>query len=268
MMVRLAGAALLLLGTAAQAADGEAGDGKAPKPDRLITVGLGAQIVPKYPGADNVLLAPLPRFDIRRVGDPIRFSAPDQGSGLSLLGSHSAVNFGPVFQLQGKRREKDVGAPVGNVGFTVEPGAFIQAWMSSTLRVRAEGRKGIGGHKAWVGDLSADVVVRGGDTTFFSIGPRARLSDARYQRAYFGVTPAVAVRTGLPAYNPGGGVYAVGAVAGLLQQLSPKWGIWAYAGYDRLVRNAGNSPIVRAFGSRDQFSGGVALTYSFTIHRH
>ena len=41
----------------------------------------------------------------------------------------------------------------------------------------------------------------------------------------------------------------------------------AYAGYDRLVRDAGASPLVRRYGSRDQFSGGLGLTYTFLVHR-
>jgi outer membrane protein len=253
-----------LLGTAAPAAE----RGDTPKPDLLVSIGLGAQVLPKYPGAADVAVAPLPRVDIRHVGDPLYIAAPDQGTGIGLLGNRTGVDFGPTFQLQGKRREKDVGAPVGNVGFTVEAGAFVQAWIGPHLRLRAEGRQGIGGHKALVGDLSADAVFRDDDLTIFSMGPRLRLSDAKYQRAYFGVTPAAAVRTGLPAYRPGGGAYAVGAMAGLLHQFSPQWGMSAYAGYDRLIRNAGHSPIVRAFGSRDQFSGGLALTYTFTVHRH
>lgn len=259
-----AGLGLLLLGTAAQAADSD----NPPKPDRLVTIGLGAQVLPKYPGADHLLVAPLPRLNIRHVGDPLHFGAPDQGSGLGLLRPGSRVNFGPVVQFQGKRKEKDVGAPVGNVGFTVEAGAFLEAWATPSLRLRAEGRQGIGGHKALVGDLSADLVVRDDDRNVFSIGPRLRFGSARYQRTYFGVTPAVAVRTGLPAYRPGGGAYAAGAAAGLLHQFSPKWGMFVYAGYDRLIRDANNSPIVRRFGSRDQYSGGVALTYTFTLHRH
>ena len=263
-MKRLAaGLVLVLTATAAQAADGDA-----PKRDWLVTVGLGAQILPKYPGADDVLIAPLPRLDIRKEGDPLHFGAPDQGSGIGLLRSGSRFNFGPVLQFQGKRKEKDVGAAVGNVGFTAEPGLFAEGWLLPNLRLRAEGRQGIGGHKALVGDLSMDAVVRDDDRTIFSIGPRLRLGSAKYQRAYFGVTPAAAVRTGLPAYQPGGGVYAFGAVAGLLHQFSPRWGIWVYGGYDRLTDDAARSPIVRAFGSRDQFSGGVALTYTFNVHRH
>src|SRR4051812_27667019 len=108
-MIRLAaGIALVLAGTAAQAAD----EGAPRSRDRLVTIGLGAQITPKYPGADELLLAPLPRFDIRRVGEPLHFGAPDQGTGIGLLGSRSRIDFGPVLQLQGKRKEKDVGAAV------------------------------------------------------------------------------------------------------------------------------------------------------------
>ena len=77
------------------------------------------------------------------------------------------------------------------------------------------------------------------------------------------VTPAAAVTSGLPAYDPNGGIQAYGATATFLTQLSPRWGIYTYARYDRLVGEAADSPIVRQLGSRDQLSGGVALSYTF-----
>ena len=258
-----AGLGLLLVGGAAQAADDDA-----PKRDLLVTVGLGAQVTPKYPGADSVELGPLPGISIRHVGDPVNFAAADQGSSIGLLGSKSHVNFGPVIRLQGKRKQKDVGAPVDPVGFTVEAGGFFQAWLTKGLRFRAEARKGLGGHKGWVGQVGIDAVFRDDDRTIFAIGPRVYASNARYQRAYFGVSPAAAVRTGLPIYTPGGGFHGVGAISSFIHQFSPTWGVAGYVGYQRLTRNAGNSPLVRAFGSRDQFSGGLALTYTFTLHRH
>ena len=88
-------------------------------------------------------------------------------------------------------------------------------------------------------------------------------SDDRYQRAYFGIDPATAAATGLPAFNPGGGIHAVGAAAGLTRMISPRWGVHGFAGYDRLVGDAADSPIVRNFGSRDQFSVGAALFFNF-----
>ena len=41
--------------------------------------------------------------------------------------------------------------------------------------------------------------------------------------------------------------------------------MFGYARYERLVGDAGNSPLIRQFGSRDQLSGGVGLTYTFTV---
>ncbi len=68
---------------------------------------------------------------------------------------------------------------------------------------------------------------------------------------------AVAGATGLAAFDPNSGFYAIGAVAGLTHKLGRNWGLQGYAGYDRLIGDAADSPIVRAFGSRDQFSGGA-----------
>jgi outer membrane protein len=42
--------------------------------------------------------------------------------------------------------------------------------------------------------------------------------------------------------------------------------MFGYARYERLVGDAADSPIIRSsFGSRDQVSAGVGLSYSFTI---
>jgi outer membrane protein len=108
-----------------------------------------------------------------------------------------------------------------------------------------------------------DYVARDGDKWLFSLGPRVSLSDRRYQEAWFGVNPAAAARTGLAAYSPGSGVHAVGASATALYQFDRHWGVYGYAKYDRLVGNAARSPIVRELGSRNQLSGGAALTFTF-----
>lgn len=233
----------------------------------LLTLGAGVRVDPKYPGADEYGFGPMGIFGLRRDGAPLPVEAPDEGSGFGFLSDDSAFDFGPAIQLQGKRQEEDVGAPVGDVGFTVEVGAFAQVFVSDHFRLRAEGRRGIGGHDGWVGDLSADFVLRDRDTYVFTIGPRARISDNGYHDAYFGVTPAVAAATGLPAFNPDGGIHAVGVAAGLTYMLNRNWGLHGFAGYDRLVGDAADSPIVRAFGSRDQFSAGLGLSYSFSVGR-
>jgi len=258
-LAALTGAAFLPLFAAAPASAQDGGGG------HTVTLGGGAQTYPKFPGSDSYGINFLPIFGFRREGTPMPFEAPDDGSGLGILGRGSVVNFGPAIRLQNKRDEDDVGAPVGDVGFTVEVGGFVEVSPSENFRLRAELRQGIGGHDGLVGDLGADFVIRDENTYIFSIGPRARWADNDYHDTYFGVTPAIAGATGLPAYNPNGGIYAYGAVAGLTWRLGRNWGLQGYVGYDRLVGDAADSPIVRAFGSRDQFSGGAGLFFEFNI---
>ncbi|HEV7658745.1 MAG TPA: MipA/OmpV family protein [Allosphingosinicella sp.] len=257
----LAGAAFLSLLAAAPAS---AQDDEAPR-GRIVTLGMGAQVSPQYPGADSYSIGPLPNFGLRRPGQPIVFESIDDGAGFGFLSYDSVINFGPAVRFQSKRDEDDVGAAVGDVGFTVEVGGFVSINPSRNFRIRAELRRGLGGHKAWTGSLGADLIMRDDQNYFVSIGPRVRWADNRYNDRYFGVTPAVTGATGLATLDPDGGVYALGAIANLNHRLGRNWGLQAYAGYDRLVGDAADSPIVRAFGSRDQFSGGGGLWIEFNV---
>jgi len=258
----LGAASLALLAAAPASAQEEGGGG------HTVTIGLGAQVLPKYPGADSYSFFPMPIFGFRREGTPIPFAAQDEGVGIGLLGQGSRFNLGPSVALRSKREEQDVGAAVGDVGFTIEAGGFVELYPIPALRLRGELRQGIGGHRGLVGDLGADIVIRDADTYILSFGPRARWGDGDFNRAYFGVTPAAALASGLPAFTPRSGFYAIGGMAGLTMKFGRNWGMRSYLGYDRLVRDAGDSPIVRQLGSRDQFSGGAGLFIEFNVGGH
>lgn len=229
---------------------------------RRYRIGAGAQVKPSFPGSEDVSLRPM--FDISRArGDtPFDFEAPDEGFGFSLFGTGD-LSFGFAVGFEGSRKRSEIGANLPKVDFTVEAGAFAQYEMTDNIRLRVEGRRGLGGHDGWIGSVGADYVARDGDDWLFSIGPRLTLSDNSYQDAYFSVAPEYSGPSGLPTYDADGGLHAAGVTASFLKQLTPRWGIYSYAKYDRLIGDAGDSPIVRELGSRNQFSGGAALTYTF-----
>lgn len=231
-----------------------------------IRVGLGAKFTPKYPGAEDNRVLPLFNFSMARNSEEFEFGAPDDSFGIDLIETNG-FSFGPALAIQGSRKDSDVGAPVGKVSTTIEAGAFAEMEASPSFRLRGEVRKGIGGHDGIIGSLGADYVARDGDNYVFSIGPRLLISDSRYQRAYFGVTPEVALATGLPVYRPDGGVHAIAAATGIHYAFNPTWGMVGYARYERLVGDARKSPIVREFGSANQFSAGIGVTYTFSMRR-
>lgn len=223
---------------------------------------LGAHGYPSYPGSDSFDIGPYVNLDRVRGDEPFDFEAPDQGFGITLIDTDGFA-LGPVLNWEGTRTGEDVGADLPKVKFSLEPGVFASLDLGESVRLRGELRKGVTGHKGWIGVAGADWVVRDGDQWLFSLGPRLTWSDDRYQRAWFGVDPAASATSGLPAYDPEGGIQAVGATASFLTQLGPNWGIAAYTKYDRLVGDAADSPIVRTYGSRDQLSGGLALSYTW-----
>ena len=229
---------------------------------RRTRVGLGIQLVPKFPGADDVSLRPMVSVARARGAEEFEFEAPDESFGLAVIET-GGLTFGPAVNLEGSRKANDVGANLPKVGFTVEVGGFVQYAISERVRLRSEVRKGIGGHEAWIGELSADFVTRDADKWLFSVGPRLGVSSGKYQQAYFGVSPAASLTSGLPAFDADGGLMSVGLASGYLRQLTPRWGVFSYGKYDRLAGDAGKSPIVRQLGSRNQLHGGIGLTYTF-----
>ena len=234
--------------------------------DLRVRVGLGAQVRPEFIGADDSSLAPLFHVNIARGTHQFSFGAPDDSPSIALL-SRNGFSFGPAGNIEGRRKNSDLGAPVGPVSRTFEAGAFVQYLAGDSFRLRGELLKGINGHEGLIGAIGADKIWRDSDRYVFSIGPRVLFSDARYQRAYFGVTPAASLATGLAAYRPGGGVHGVAVASGVTYALNNRWGLFGYARYERLVGDAAKSPIIRELGSRNQLSGGVGLNYTFTIPR-
>ncbi len=257
LLLSLSGAAALLASHPAAAQDSD---------DYRVRVGVGAQLQPEYIGADGTEVAPLFDFDIARGTDPFRFEAPDDSFGIRLI-SGERFAAGPAANIEGSRKNSEVGAPVGKVKTTIEAGAFAEYMASDSFRLRAELLKGVNGHKGIVGAIGGDYFQRDGDRYVLSAGPRLLFSSGRYQRAYFGVDDEAALASGLPEHRPDGGIHAVALATGLSYQFNPRFGMFGFARYERLVGDAAKSPIVREFGSRNQGSAGLGLNYTFTVRR-
>lgn len=230
------------------------------RPRTRTRIALGPQLQPAFPGADRMVVRPFVDIARARANEPLAFEAADESLGFPVLWA-GGFEFGPAIGFEGARKTRDSkGLP--SVGFSVEPGGFVQYGFNA-VRFRLELRHGVTGHKSLIGVASADYIARDEDKWLFAIGPRVSFSGAKYQRAYFGVPAASSAASGLPAFDPDGGIHAVGVNAGYLRQLSPRWGVYGFVRYDRLVGDAARSPFVRRDGSRNQLNGGIALSYTF-----
>jgi MipA family protein len=261
-------AIISLAGLPASAADVPSPTSPTPASGWIVTLGLSPSLGPRYDGAKLTGFTGSPVFDLRRADEPKGFSSPDDGFDVTLF-SNDQFAVGPVFNLRGGRyRSADHSLyGVRDVPWTIEGGVFAEFWpIPDRLRMRAEVRHGFRGRAdGFVGDFSVDWVQHVGRFTL-SGGPRVSVADADYMDANFGVLPSEAQANGhITAFDAGPSGKSVGLAAALAYDWSAAWSTTAFVRYDRLIDDAAKSPIVKQFGSRDQFTVGTVVTYSFTV---
>ncbi|TWG99360.1 outer membrane scaffolding protein for murein synthesis (MipA/OmpV family) [Mesorhizobium sp. J18] len=81
-----------------------------------------------------------------------------------------------------------------------------------------------------------------------------------YMDAYFSVSPAQSANSGLGIYDAGAGFKDIGLDIGFDYRLTERVTMTTKAGYSRLLGDAADSPVTE---SRNQFFGGLGLTYTF-----
>jgi outer membrane protein len=197
-----------------------------------------------------------------RGDEPFEFEAADDSFGINLIDT-GVLEFGPVLNMVSPRTPDAVGAVVPKVKRTYEAGAFANVWLADSFRLHGEVRRALNGYDGFVGEAGADFVMRDADEWLVAIGPRVNWASGKYMDTYYGVTVPTATATGLTYYDPGSGIESYGVTASAELSLGGSLGLSLYGKYDRLTGATAKSPIVVAYGSRDQYSAGVALSYTF-----
>lgn len=265
---KVADAALLSIVIAAVSASSALAQEAIPAPTllgwSLDSVRAGVRYAPDYMGSDDyqpwftgaVVLS-------RRDAAPTPSGAPDDGVSLGLIGK-GPVTAGLAGRWRSSRDNDHDLRGFDEIDGTVEAGVFVNWWAADWLRLRAEARHGFGGHDSWVGDFSADAVVRT-DRWVLTAGPRLGWGDASFTRKYFEVTPLEAARSplGIQPFSPSDTSWSPGAVVSAKYQLNPRWSLETVGSYRRVTGDAADSPIVADLGSPDQFSASLSVRYTF-----
>lgn len=271
----LLAASSILAGAGALAADSSPAPAASPPPASpatpaaspdgyIVTLQAIGAVAPSFPGSAVVRPYPFPGVSVRGIGEPERFSAPDDGFGVPVIDA-DGFRMGPVANFVFRRGNRDGLFGLHHVGITHEVGGFAEYFAFDHFRARAELRQAVDGHDGFVASLGADFF---GESNSFrvSLGPRLNLGDNRYANAYFSVTPVEAILNGrLEPYQASGGFTSAGGVATVRYDFTPNLNATVYTGLQRLTGSVGGSPIPNMVGSRDQFTAGVSLSRSFEV---
>lgn len=232
--------------------------------DWSLTLGAAGLVGPSFEGSKDWILKAQPIISLSRQGSAVRFSSRNDSP------SFGFVDTG-VFRagLAGKlvfRRDEDTDDTLKGldpVKFGVEAGGFVEVYPTDNIRIRGEVRKGIRSHNGVVADVAVDVFDDLSPTIRVSGGPRLSLASADYFDAYYGVSAGESARSGLPRYDPGGGIKSVGAGAAITWKNTDKITTSLFTEYTRLLGPAADSPLVDRRGSPNQLTVGVSATYRF-----
>lgn len=233
----------------------------------LVTLKATGVVTPKFEGAAKYGVSGYPGLSIRRPGQPWKFGAPDDGFGFALIDT-PWFQAGPVGRVRSERDSSDVRKFRGmdDVNWGIEPGAFVEVYPLEVLRLRGELRHGVYGHHGFVGNLAADYIQRFDNITV-SFGPRAEFGDGKFMDKYYGVDFGEALRNGrVGTYKAKGGFKSVGLAGALTYDWNENWSTTGFAAYDRLVGEAGRSPVARTLGTKNAYTVGLGVAYTFDVN--
>jgi outer membrane scaffolding protein for murein synthesis (MipA/OmpV family) len=229
-----------------------------------VGAGGGAIVTPAFRGASTYRVRPVPALAIRH-GDDFTLSGLEASYAAVRAGAWRAGAQARDRVGQQERDTRVARRGLGDVGASVELGAFLSRSVGAFTVKGSYARDVAGGHDGGVATLGASYSAVLGRTAsgpvLLNAGPSATWGSSRFNRSYYGVNAAQSARSGLAAYRPGSGFESVGVSTSLVAPVSGRVTFVALAGLERLVGVAARSPRVRAPGSRNQASLGAFLTY-------
>jgi outer membrane protein len=94
-------------------------------------------------------------------------------------------------------------------------------------------------------------------------GVFATWADDDYMDAYFSVSAADAMRSGLRMYDADAGLKDMGASVTVTYKMAETWGLKGLASYKALVNDAADSPVVDNEGDANQFAASILAYFTF-----
>lgn len=227
----------------------------------VLDLGAGVMAQSRYPGSDETIIVPYPLISVSKFFIPGLGQVIDEDQNLRKFSIY------PSFNFIGKRESSDSNELEGleDVDWSLEVGLGM-AYRYDWIRGFVEVRQGFNGYSGQVADFGVDFIANPTEDLQLMFGPRASWGSDDYMETYFGITPQENANSALytESYDPGAGFNKAGLAATASYDLTDKFTLHMQGGWDRLIGDAADSPIVKE-GSENQFYGGAGLTYEFSF---
>jgi outer membrane protein len=235
-------------------------------------LGLGISYRPDYEGSDNYEagIAPFGRYNMESG----RYISLGGTAGseramrlkMNILTNKTAWEVGPVVQYRFKRDgnvENNKVSHMQTVPNEQEAGGFV-GWHTGGLSFNVTGVYDISGESdGTLFYFNGLYRMPVNDRFEMAVGANTTWASNDYMETYFGVSAPNAANSGLPRYSADSGLKD--ASVGLIghYKFTKTWGLIGNVSYTRMLNDAKDSPLVKNVGDENQYTGILAVTYSF-----
>lgn len=275
--------ALGLTASLALAAPALAQEAEAPLPSpeeagKGFTLALGVGYTPDYLGSNDYRI--IPAAGLRGTIGSVSVSTKSTYLYADFFPRRAGqidLDVGPIAGVRLNRTFK-VDDPVvrllPKLDTAIEVGGFVGVSLHDltnpydTLAFRLDAMRDIGGaHGSTLFSPNVDFSTPLSRFTYVSASVGLDVASNKYADYYFGITPAESLITGLPVYNPDGGMekWKAGLLVNqsITGDLTRGFSVFGTANYSRLVGDFKRSPIVSERGSASQWLLAAGVAYTF-----
>jgi MipA family protein len=240
-------------------------------------IGFGAGLSPDYEGSENyrVGLVPFARFSYQEYAQYLSL-APNGSSRtyqarLNVL-PYEGIEMGPMFDYRRGRKhvENNDVNHLPNVDNAWEAGGFARYWLPLPLPGHQRIALDVSGaadisnaYNGWWIQPGLEYKAPVAETVGLSARVFSDYANSDYMDEFFSIDANQSARSGLRQYDADAGFKDVGLTLGVNWNFAPHWFTGAVATYERMIGDAGSSPVTRSAGDKNQGMGGVYVGYKF-----
>ncbi|MDR6287733.1 outer membrane scaffolding protein for murein synthesis (MipA/OmpV family) [Inquilinus ginsengisoli] len=231
--------------------------------DVIVGLGVAGGFAPAYEGADVYKFQPAPAISLS-WGDTL---VVENGTIRVAVIKTPWLQAGPLAAWRPGRQEDDSRRRLrglGDIDDSFDLGAFARVEFGGWSAGIAARQDAVNDGGALV-DLTTGYALPLSDSFTLSLGADATWASDDYMAANFGISRRQAQRSDYSEFKAGAAFKNIGVSLGGSYALTERWALGATTGYQRLLGDAADSPIVKQGGSADQYYGFVSVTYRFGL---